>query len=101
MDKIGVALIGCGYWGKNHLRTLLSIPEINLKYVHDIGTPIVQIPEKVIFTRNIEEVLNDPTVSAAVIAVPTEHHYEVAMKMIQAGKHVLIEKPITRSLKEA
>ena len=39
MDKIGVALIGCGYWGKNHLRTLASIPEIKLKYVQDIGNP--------------------------------------------------------------
>jgi len=56
MEKTNVALIGCGYWGKNHLKTIQEIDEAQLLYVCDGKAPSVKIPSDVIFTSNYQEI---------------------------------------------
>jgi len=52
-------------------------------------------------TPDFDEALNDPAVTAVVIATPVQHHYRLAKKALEHGKHVLIEKPMTQSSAEA
>ena len=99
MLKVG--LIGCGYWGKNYVRTIENIPELQLKYVYDASQPSIPIPEKIIFTRSINEVLDDPEVSGVIIAIPAQYIFEITKKCLEAGKHVLMEKPMTDSSEKA
>lgn len=101
---INVAQIGVGYWGPNLLRNLVSNKDCHLKLVVDIAKeridyvstlyPNISVSEKV---ETIEE---DPTIDAVVIATPSKTHYPLAIRMIKACKHILVEKPLASSLTE-
>ncbi len=104
MQKINVALIGCGYWGKNYLNLFNSggtFGHAFLKYVHDITPPNKSLPKEVNFVKDISTILNDPEINAVIIATPTKTHFSIASQVLQAGKNVLIEKPLTLNLQEA
>mgnify|MGYP001575398246 CR=1 FL=1 len=72
--KHNLALIGCGYWGKNYIKELENIREAKLKYVYDINKPAVEIPQHIIFTQNINDVIRDKDVKGVIIAIPTKMH---------------------------
>ncbi len=95
MEKVSLALIGCGYWGKNYVSTLKNISEARLKYVYDISQPSIEIPEGIIFTQNLSDVLNDKEVGGVIIAIPTKNIFDITKVCLEAGKHVLMEKPMT------
>lgn len=104
MQKLNVALIGCGYWGKNYLNLFNSegiFGPAFLKYVHDIVPPSKALPKEVVFAKDISTILNDSEIQAVIIATPTKTHFDIASQVLQAGKHVLIEKPLTLHLAEA
>ena len=101
---INVAQIGVGYWGPNLLRNLVANKRCNVKtvmdpseerrrYVQDLY-PAVQVIDET------ERVLNDHDIQAVVIATPVATHFELAMEMLGAGKHVLVEKPMATSVAE-
>ncbi|MDF2545928.1 MAG: oxidoreductase domain protein [Anaerosolibacter sp.] len=102
---IKIALIGCGKWGKNYLKTLISMEECELKWVCDLdprklkeaGLDYPQIQ----YTENKEDILNDSTVQGVVIATTPESHYILAKEFINKGKAVLVEKPVTINLKDS
>lgn len=96
-----LALIGCGYWGKNYVKTLGNIPDLRLKYIYDKAQPSIPIPPGIIFTQNLDAVLNDSEVKGIIIAVPARNIFEIARKCLEAGKHVLMEKPMTDSSEKA
>ena len=75
-----VALIGIGRWGKVLLGELCKLAEV--KYQCDSKT-------------DLEQVFNDPEIKAVFIATPTETHFDIANKALDAGKHVFLEKPGT------
>jgi predicted dehydrogenase len=106
MEKmIKVAVIGCGYWGPNLIRNFIQIPESKVKYCCDLDEEKLKrikslYPEPKV-TKNYQEVLNDPTVEAVAIATPVYTHFELAKQMLEAGKHVFVEKPLTRTSQEA
>ncbi len=97
-----VALVGVGGWGKNHARVLKELgalaaicdvnPSRMLEFSRFYGVPGY---------RTVDELLADGDFDAAVVATPTSTHREVALKLIEAGKHVLVEKPMAPSAKEA
>jgi len=102
---IKVAVIGCGYWGPNLIRNFIQIPESKVKYCCDLDEEKLKrikslYPEPKV-TKNYQEVLNDPTVEAVAIATPVYTHFELAKQMLEAGKHVFVEKPLTRTSQEA
>ncbi|MBM4159063.1 MAG: Gfo/Idh/MocA family oxidoreductase [Ignavibacteria bacterium] len=103
---IKLATIGLGKWGKNHLRTAESIPGGNLVWICDSKNDMLTESEKIIVnkrvkrTSNYKDILNDTEVNAVIIATPAETHFEIAKKCIEAGKNILVEKPITLFVNE-
>ncbi|MDT3741062.1 MAG: Gfo/Idh/MocA family oxidoreductase [Candidatus Kapabacteria bacterium] len=98
--KIGV--IGVGHLGSIHAGLWKDIPGAELVGVRDIiDERSKQISEKlgVKSFESLEETIN--SCDALTIAVPTSNHFEIASECIKAGKHCLIEKPITTTYKEA
>jgi len=92
-----IAVIGAGRWGKNHVRTfnqlgvLAAIVEVDPK-LRDVM--MHEYPDIPVYDR-LDPVLNDPHIVGASVATPAETHFEIAKKLLKAGKHTLVEKPIT------
>ena len=101
---INIAQIGVGYWGPNLLRNLVANENCYVKAVVDLSEERRRFVKSnypsVAVTDKVEPVLDDPDVAAVVIATPVASHFELAMKALDAGKHVLVEKPMARSVKE-
>jgi predicted dehydrogenase len=104
MSPIGLAVIGAGYWGPNLIRTALATPELTLEWLCDLvvarAARVIGHGSPVRVTADYEEVLSDPEVSAVAIATPAGTHFELARAALEAGKHVLVEKPLTPSVAE-
>lgn len=102
---VGVAVVGAGAWGKNHVRNFAAIPGSRLLYVCDMHEPhrerAAQLAPDAETTDDLDRVLADERVEAVVVATPPRVHGEVARRAVEAGKHVLVEKPITLDLAEA
>ena len=98
MVKIGV--IGIGKWGQNHLRSLTQLP-CDLIGISDTDTTRKTLAEKyqIKFYQNYQDLL--PYIDAVTITTPTNTHFQVVMDCLQAGKHVLVEKPIASTSKES
>lgn len=97
-----VAVIGAGYWGINHVRNFYELGALGM--VCDTSAPsLARIKEKFSDARiehNLNTALEDPTIRGVVIATPAETHYELARRSIEAGKDVLVEKPLTLNIEE-
>jgi predicted dehydrogenase len=104
-SKITVAQIGCGYWGPNLLRNFSAQKNCWVKVVVDPSADRRAYVEAN-FSRSqsaesIDIVLSDPEIQAVVIATPADSHYQLTKRFLEAGKHVLVEKPLARSTVEA
>jgi predicted dehydrogenase len=98
-----LAVVGCGYWGKNLVRNFYRTGA--LKTVCDSNADALKKIKAshpdVALELNFSEVLKDGGIEGVVIATPASSHYELIKKALDAGKHVLVEKPFTTSYKEA
>jgi predicted dehydrogenase len=104
-EPLGVAVIGCGYWGVNYLRVVDELPNAHLAAICDeriqrleeIGQryPDAQL------VQSIEELLQLNGVDVVVIAIGATGHFEAAHRCLEAGKPVLVEKPMTMEVDEA
>ncbi len=105
MSPIGLAVIGAGYWGPNLVRTTMVTPALQLHWLCDIdeerARTVLGRYSTVKATTRYEEVLADPAVSAVAIATPAATHFDLVRAALEAGKHVLVEKPLTSSVSEA
>jgi predicted dehydrogenase len=97
--KIGV--VGCGYWGPNLIRNFRQSPDCHLKTICDTSEQRLahmrRLYPEVMTTNRFDEVLNDPEIEAVVIATPVRFHYDMAKACLSVGKHVFIEKPMSRT----
>ena len=103
--QINVGLIGYGYWGPNLLRNLHETDGVDVKRCVDLRPerraaaskryPTVQV------SAEADDILTDSEIDAVVIATPVFTHHELARRALKANKHVLVEKPMTRTVKEA
>ncbi len=101
----GIGIIGCGYWGPNLVRNFKSLSSCKVVGIHDLR------PERVKFIQSsypdlksyesVQKLIEDPAIEAVVIATPVAAHFEVAKAALTAGKHVLLEKPLTSSVAQA
>ncbi len=102
---VGLAVIGAGYWGPNLIRNALRCADVDLRMVCDLNIEIarraVGPQSNVTVGTDIQQVLDDPTIQGVAIATPASTHAELAIACLQAGKHVLIEKPLASSVAEA
>lgn len=102
MDKIAYGIIGVGSLGRHHTRWARQIDAFDLVGVYDIDPDRAREVAGEYKTRDFESLssLLDE-VDAVSVVTTTTRHFEVAMEVIEAGKHLLIEKPITSSVEEA
>lgn len=104
-DTIGVGVVGYGYWGPNLVRNFNEASGSRVVAVSDVRQErLAQVRNRypaVHTTGDYQELLADPALDAILIATPVASHYRLAMAAIEAGKHVLVEKPLARSCVEA
>ena len=96
--RLGVALIGAGYWDKNLVRNLRDHNNFELRYIVDQPNHNFQIRGDEVLTSDIRNILSDDKVDLVAVATPPDTHESIALEVIQAGKHVLIEKPLATSV---
>jgi predicted dehydrogenase len=99
-----VAQIGVGYWGPNLLRNLVANKNCEVKTVVDYSEGrrefVNDLYPSINTTDQINEVLNDNQIDAVIIATPVATHFELSMKALEAGKHVLVEKPMATTVED-
>lgn len=102
-DGIRIALVGCGYWGSKHARVLQSTERVAEVVLVDSREDrlqnLVQTYKTARCYPSLRPVL--PYVDAVVVATPPRMHVAVALAAIQAGKHVLVEKPLAPTSADA
>lgn len=102
---VRVGVIGCGYWGPNLVRNFYKTPNCEVVSVADLRPERLQyirgLYPKIQATTNALEILRDPQIDAVVIVTPVATHFELAREALLMGKHVLVEKPMTRTVSEA
>ncbi len=90
--------MGAGGWGKNHVRNFAAIPEADLRYVCDrheaTRSAMAAVYPSVKVVADLRVVLEDPAVSAIVVATCAPSHFEVAEAALRAGRDVFVEKPL-------
>src|SRR5687767_4393995 len=95
---IRVGVIGYGYWGPNLVRNFMLAPGSAVTRVCDLReerlTPLQKIYPGLKTCTRATDLINDPDIDAVVIATPVSSHFELALAALQAGKHVLVEKPL-------
>lgn len=105
MKKINVGVIGTGYWGKKHVYEYNWLEDVNVIGVSDLSTENLRFCKEehdVPFaTKDYHELLADPRIDAVSICTPNETHYHICKDAFEAGKHALVEKPVTLASKAA
>ncbi len=96
MIKVGV--IGCGYWGPNLIRNFNAQPECELSVIADLDENRLQqvglLYPNTKKTTNYKEMLEDPDIDAVVVATPMTTHCPLGTEVLEAGKHLFLEKPM-------
>jgi predicted dehydrogenase len=99
---INIGVIGCGYWGPNHIRNFSWLPNSNVLICCDRDVKrlerIKRLYPAIETTTEAANLINDQRLDAIVVATPVFSHYELAKKSLQSHKHVLVEKPMTHSV---
>ena len=103
--QIGLAVIGCGRWGINHVRTANQLFKEKLILAADsnpsASEKVKAISPHIEFATDFNAVASDERVNAVIVATPAETHFTVTKALLQKGKNVLVEKPITLHPAEA
>ncbi len=104
-SPIRVGVVGLGYWGPNLARNFDRLPGAELCWLCDgseaaLDRVAPQFPG-VRVTGELDELLADPELDAVVCATPVPTHAEVAMRVLAAGRHCFVEKPLAQSLAAA
>ncbi len=102
MDKVKVGIIGVGYLGTQHARILSYLEEAELIGVADIDfkkAMVIGNRHGVKYYDNYENMLDE--IDAGIVATPTSEHFDISMRLLQKGKSVLVEKPMTETVEQA
>jgi len=104
MSNLKVAVVGCGYWGQNLLRNFCELEGAEVVLACDFdSSALVRAKRRyptLEVTESYKDVLTDARVEAVVLATPVSTHYPFACQALQAGKHVLVEKPLAQSTRQ-
>lgn len=104
MVKIG--LVGYGYWGPNVARNIHKNSEFDLQVICDKNSDRLDKARELYldqtsYTSDFDELLGNDSLDAIAVAVETSAHYPVVKKILDAGKHVYVEKPFTDDVEQA
>ena len=105
MTAISIGVVGCGYWGPNLLRNFAENDSAELRWICDTDEarlaamgrryPAAQA------ASDYQKLLADPQLDAVAVVTPVATHFQIARQALLAGKHVLVEKPLTATATEA
>lgn len=97
-SRLNVAVVGAGYWGPNLARNFRASPDWNLAAICDLDAARAQRVADgvggVPVTPSLEDLLADPDIDAIAVATPARTHHPIVLQALDAGKHVLVEKPL-------
>ena len=100
-----VAIVGYGYWGPNLVRNFVDNPMTDVSYVCDIDESRLRSfklkDKRIKTTANYKDILKDDNVELLAVSTPLSTHYRITKDALLAGKHVLIEKPMTAKVSQA
>ena len=102
---VRVAVVGVGYWGPNFARIMDELSDASLVAVCDSDSKrldrLAATYPQARFTGKVDEIIAAPDIDAVVVATGSDSHYDIASRCLDAGKHVLVEKPLALSSKDA
>ena len=105
MKDLKIAVIGYGYWGPNLVRNFTNLENSTVSHVVDESPDRLEKVKKLYpsinATSSLTEILENPEIDCIIIATPISTHYDIAKKALEHNKHVLVEKPMTNSVKHA
>jgi predicted dehydrogenase len=105
MSAIKIGVVGCGYWGPNLLRNFAENDGAELRWIGDSDearlAAMARRYPSVRSTTDYRQMIQDPDLDAIAVVTPVATHFHIAKEAILAGKHVLVEKPLTRTVAEA
>lgn len=103
-SRVVIGQVGCGYWGPVLLRSFSGLEGARVKWVAEMSEtrrdfvlekyPATQV------TESVEDILNDLEVEAVLIASPAVTHADLAIRCLNAGKHVFVEKPLATNVED-
>lgn len=103
MKKVTLAVIGVGGVGKTHAENIKKLNEAELKYVVDVNEEVAKRVAEEFNTNyctDYTKLLDDPELDAVTICTPHHLHAKIAIDFMKSGKHVLVEKPMARTISE-
>jgi UDP-N-acetylglucosamine 3-dehydrogenase len=103
MKQLRVAVIGTGFWGRNQARIFSQLPQVKLVCVCDTDPKVADAigsQFRVEHASNVDDILSRKDIDAVTICTPTVTHKDIATRSLEAGKHVLVEKPMTNTVAE-
>lgn len=102
---VRVAVVGCGYWGPNVVRNLASLEGCEVRALCDSDPGrLASLHRRFPASRAVssyQQILDDPDIDGVAVCTPVHTHYPLAAAALQAGKHVLVEKPLSDSVETA
>ncbi|MGC8861781.1 MAG: Gfo/Idh/MocA family protein [Armatimonadota bacterium] len=103
--SIRIGVVGAGYWGPNIIRNFYQIPTCEMAVCCDLDEKRLKhmktLYPSIRTTTNYDDIVNDPSIDAVAVCTHVSAHYPLAKKALEAGKHVLVEKPFTAKVEEA
>jgi len=103
MKEQKIAVIGCGVWGRNIVRNFYNLNVLDIVCDLDEGN-LQKVREQyqgVKTTKDFNEIINDDTITSVCVVTPSHTHFKVVKAMLEAGKNVYVEKPISTVAQEA
>src|SRR6478609_3894641 len=105
MGDVSIGIVGLGYWGPNLARNFAALPGARLTWLCDERAEVrerhaASYPQARA-TGELEDLLADPQLDAIVLATPVPTHADLATRVLEAGKHCFVEKPLAQSVAEA
>ncbi|MDQ3770192.1 MAG: Gfo/Idh/MocA family oxidoreductase [Actinomycetota bacterium] len=102
---VRVGVVGLGYWGPNLARVFANLPGAELRWCCDgrqeARERLAAVHRQARFTGELDDLLGDPDLDAIVLATPVSTHASLALRVLEAGKHCFVEKPLAQSVADA
>jgi predicted dehydrogenase len=103
--KIRIGVAGLGYWGPNLARNFAGLPDCELTWCCDadaaVCARVAGLYPSARATTDLQDLLDDPELDAVVLATPVPTHADLAVRVLEAGKHCFVEKPLAQSVADA
>ena len=104
-DDVGIAIVGAGGWGRNHVRNFASLPGASLRFVCDANeatrADVLANYPTVRVVATLDEALADPAVRGVIVATPAPTHAAIATLALTSGRDVFVEKPLSLASRSA